>query len=178
MSILQFLGSVWKRITGETSTNEADEEAQMRKMEKINCRMMRRALNKSGLKYDFDEENENFIIGFHTEDAESLSFLLVIHSGTNSFRAHGIGSEVEDLKLKDALLFCNKWNSENLFPKVFVAPGDNRISSDMLLTLGHGANREYVQQIILHHFIKENCDLFNAAEQCDFLKKLPLPEQA
>ena len=178
MNLLHFLGSLWNRISGRVPENKADDEVQFRKMANRNRRMMRRALDANGLKYDFDKDNECFVVGFQSDDAENVSFLLLIHSGINSYRAEAIGSRVEDLKLKDAILFCNKWNSENPFPRAYVAPGTNHISGDMFLTLGLGADNEYVQKFILRHFLTENCSFFNAAGQYDFIKSSAAPASA
>lgn len=96
------------------------------------------ALDNTQWEYQFDKEKDCFY-GFLPFD-DTTEVLLALNPQSNYIHAQSsvLKSPVATLKLTEALLFCNKWNSKSLFPKAYIDGSDNTLITETIMTLGKG----------------------------------------
>ena len=127
------------------------------------------ALDNSLWQYHFDKEEDCFFGTLSVDDTTEV--LLALKPRANYIHAQSsvIKSPVAALKLTDALLFCNQWNSKSLFPKAYIDGSNNTLVAETVMTFGEKTGEEFIRECILKNLFAANIAFFEEVSKNDFL---------
>ena len=133
------------------------------------CTMLKGIFDDSKLAYQFHKEEACFYGMLCVNGIDNLVLVLrpradYIHSQVIAFKR-----AIPALKLTEALLFCNKWNSKSLFPKAYIDDSNNTLIAETVMTFGEETSEEFVRECILKNLISANITFFEEAAQNNFL---------
>lgn len=131
--------------------------------------LVRCALDNSQWEYQFDKEEDCFYGTLSVDDMTGI--ILALKPRANYVHAQSIALKrpVASLKLTEALLFCNKWNSKSLFPKAYIDGSNNTLVAETVMTFGEETSEEFVRECILKNLISSNITFFEEAAKGNFL---------
>ena len=131
--------------------------------------LVKSALDNSEWEYHFDKEEDCFFGTLAVDDTTEV--LLAVKPRANYIHAQSavIKRPVAPLKLTEALLFCNKWNSKSLFPKAYIDGSNNSLIAETVMTLGEKTNEEFIRECFLKNLFNANITFFEEAVKGDFL---------
>ena len=167
MKVLQNIKIALRRLM--IRRNHSDSDAAKASYVDLTRTLVKCALDNSKWKYQFDKEEDCFFGTLSVND--STEILLALKPQANYIHAQAtvMRRYVDSLKLTDALLFCNKWNSKKLFPKAYIDDSNNTIVAETVMTLGEETSEAFVRECILKNLFAANIAFFEEVRQSDLL---------
>ena len=78
---------------------------------------------------------------------------------------------LEPLNLKDALLFCNKWNSQNVFPKAHVNEKSNLLVAELGIVPTYETTEKSIRRFLWNEFILPCILFWKEVEKYNFMPR-------
>ena len=147
MKVLQNIKIALRRLM--IRRNHSDSDAAKASYVDLTRTLIKCALDNSKWKYQFDEEEDCFYGTLSVDDTTEV--LLALKPLANCIQAQAtvMRRYVDSLKLTDALLFCNKWNSKSLFPKAYIEDCKNQLVGETVMTFDENADEEFIRECLL-----------------------------
>lgn len=130
--------------------------------ERINTLRVRESLDLLEFRHRFDKENHYFVGELDADEdfPENITVLILPEPNRITTKCFVPNSEIENVKLKDALLFCNRWNSEKLYPKAFIEPSYNLIIAESTMMVDDTSPDEFIREAVLHNTLSAAWQFF------------------
>ena len=167
MKVLQNIKIALKRRM--TRRHHCNSEAENASYVDLTRTLVKCALDNSKWEYQFDKEEDCFWGILPLDDTTEVILALKPRANYIHAQSSAVKRPVVSLKLTDALLFCNKWNSKSLFPKAYIDRSNNTLIAETVMTIGEETSEEFVRECLLKNLLAANITFFEEAVRCDFL---------
>lgn len=127
------------------------------------------ALDNSQWEYQFDKEEDCFYGALPVDDMPEVLLALKPRANFIHAQSMAIKRPVDSMKLTEALLFCNKWNSKWLFPKAYIDGSNNTLVAETVMTFGEENSEVFVRECLLKNLFAANINFFEEAAKGGFL---------
>ena len=154
---------------GMTRRQHDDSDAERSSYVDFTRTLVKCALDNSLWQYQFDKEEDCFFGTLSVDDTTEVLLALKPRAHYIHAQSSVIKSPVTALKLTDALLFCNQWNSKSLFPKAYIDGSNNTLIAETVMTFGEKTSEEFVRECLLKNLFTANIAFFEEVSKNDFL---------